>query len=612
MMIRSGKIFVLAGLAMLLLCAALSGADDSGRESLFLFGAGARSLGMGGAFSAVADNASAVYYNPAGLASLEYREITFLGATLSENTKYLFAGGAYPVLGFGTFGFGAINLGTDEIVFRDRLGRLGEFDYSDGQYWFSYGLRINRFVSIGSNLKYLNRSLGDLNTSTGSFDLGLLFSYKNVVFAGLNAQDIFSGTMKLGSEGEDLPYNFKGGLALKISSGNIDIIAAGDVDKTEDVATKIHVGSEIGINQTFFLRGGYDRTDITFGAGIRYGFVGLDYAFKGNSDLDASHRIGLSFFFGPTISAQREDRIEKQRREEEQRAEDARKRRISVLADKAQLFYQEQTWDSAAVYYNQVLAYDSTNVEAITRLREITDKLESAAREEIDTRAGEMAYNRLLNSRLNAADSLYNLAEYENSRSEYQKVLQIDKDNQHALERLENIREHFNQRFNRYVAEGDSLFDAGQYADAVVAYNEGLEIRPGASGLNQKIGLAKERLLIAQKLSSAVELLNAGDTAAARAAFSEVLELDPDDEVALGYLKRMEVESPAEPVSIEQLKQDQEYWQIYLEGLKFLSEGKYEQAIERWETVLEKYPGSRDTRENLRQARIRLEQEKEE
>ncbi|MBD3382586.1 MAG: tetratricopeptide repeat protein, partial [candidate division Zixibacteria bacterium] len=65
------------------------------------------------------------------------------------------------------------------------------------------------------------------------------------------------------------------------------------------------------------------------------------------------------------------------------------------------------------------------------------------------------------------------------------------------------------------------------------------------------------------------------------------------------------------PVAIEEIRQDEEYWQYYLDGLKSFGEGDYEQAIEMWERVLEKYPGSEDTRENLRQARSRLENQNE-
>ena len=61
---------------------------NAGVESIFSYGAGARAMGMGGAFVAIADDASAVYYNPAGISQLERAQFSGLHVTLWEGVNY--------------------------------------------------------------------------------------------------------------------------------------------------------------------------------------------------------------------------------------------------------------------------------------------------------------------------------------------------------------------------------------------------------------------------------------------------------------------------------------------------------------------------------------------
>jgi len=90
--------------------------------------------------------------------------------------------------------------------------------------------------------------------------------------------------------------------------------------------------------------------------------------------------------------------------------------------------------------------------------------------------------------------------------------------------------------------------------------------------------------------------------------FQAVLDVDPDDPVALEYMEKL---TPAadEVSTLEDLQKNKTIWQFYLDGLRFMRNKEYEKAIEAWQKVLKAYPDNLDTRNNLEQARLRLKSE---
>ena len=102
-------------------------AEDGGRPGAFLdFGASARSLGMGKTFAGVADDSSAVYWNPAGLAQLKCQELGAMYAALYEQTNYSFASYARPLERHGTIGIAIASLSSGDFKLRD------DFNYDKG------------------------------------------------------------------------------------------------------------------------------------------------------------------------------------------------------------------------------------------------------------------------------------------------------------------------------------------------------------------------------------------------------------------------------------------------------------------------------------------------
>jgi cytochrome c-type biogenesis protein CcmH/NrfG len=578
---------------------------QAGRESLFLLGAGARALGMGGAYAALADHAEGVFWNPAGLSLLEHRELNLMHVSLYEETSYDFVAAAWPILDFGTVGIAGARLGSNNIEFRDKYGPLGNHDYSTGQYWVSYARGIYRSLHGGINFKLINENLGNLSATTAGIDAGLLCRFWDMISVGANYQDAVSGKLKLLSVEEEIPSNIKTGLAVhwQNKDAKYGITAAGDIDMTENQPARMHLGCELMAIERLFARAGYDREYMTFGIGVRYKLAAMDYAYKGNDVLGGSHRLSLTLFFGPTISEQKIQRAER----DQAHRDDERFEHANDLWQLAEEAFHRNELDSAMTLCNQVLGYDPNHEKAQNLLENIRELVHRRAAEEIDSQSRAKARDDMVRSRVNGGLQLLDEGKLGEARVEFNEVLKLDPENVEARDGLARIDTEIDRLVRAYTAEGDARFSAKDYGEAVVAWNKALELKPDQSDIRRRIENAKRLLVLNQKLRDAVEAYSDGEVDRARELFDEVLSLDPQNATALRYIETMN-QKDVPVVLLDELKSDQEYWDKYLEGLTLFRDKKYEEAIAVWQAVLEKYPGSRETRANIEQARLRMEQ----
>ena len=135
---------VLLGLTALLL------ADDAGQETPFSLGSGARSLGMGSAFSSLSRDATSIYYNPAGMAYLNYQEVAFMHSVLFEGTRYNSGAWVYPISLRTGIGVGYMRIGTGDIIRRENFINKGLFHVFKLLYVvnLSFYPLVNRYLFI--------------------------------------------------------------------------------------------------------------------------------------------------------------------------------------------------------------------------------------------------------------------------------------------------------------------------------------------------------------------------------------------------------------------------------------------------------------------------------
>ena len=282
--------------------------QDGGKAGAFLsFGAGARALGMGKTFVGVADDASAVYWNPAGLVQLTEKELTLLYASLYEQTGYSFVSYAHP-LSFGAVGAAVVNLNSGGFALRDEYNyELGEASLSETAAIVSYAKTIINDetgaigeVSAGVNIKAVQQSLNAVTGTGFGADLGAYWSPRFIsgLYAGLSLKNVVAPRLKLADETDTYPLSAVLGAAYLCM--NDALLLAVDVDKTDGREYKLHLGGEYTIMEAFHLRAGLDETELAAGFGFDWSGYSIDYTFAWHDAWDEYENLGISHRFGLT------------------------------------------------------------------------------------------------------------------------------------------------------------------------------------------------------------------------------------------------------------------------------------------------------------------------
>ena len=175
--------------------------------------AGSRPASMGGAFAGLADDANAVFYNPAGLTSIEYRELTamqnfWLAGINNESISYV------QRLGNGAFGISFLGaFAKIEERSEPTEDAIRTFNASSFAIGLSYGHKLAKNVSLGGTVKFLSQQF-DIEDWTGvAGDAGVLLGIERLR-VGASIQNL--GVLKSGKEEESLPMNIRVGGAFHV------------------------------------------------------------------------------------------------------------------------------------------------------------------------------------------------------------------------------------------------------------------------------------------------------------------------------------------------------------------------------------------------------------
>ena len=300
---------------------------------------GSRAIGMGGAFVAIANDATAIYWNPAGLSRISKSEATLIHTNWLVGTNFDFVGVVVPMGYLGSIAVNVISLSTDEMEVRtvQRPEGTGEkFSYGDLSAGLSYAKNLTDRFSIGVNAKYISQRIWHMKAKGIAFDIGTLFKTRfNGMVIGMTISN-FGASLKL--EGRDvfvnydeapqfggsndripaskltdkfpLPLLFRVGVAMDIlKSGSSRLTIAADAAHPNDNTEYINMGMEYVFNKNIALRFGYKNLftldteeGFTAGFGTKLKLSGgvqlkIDYAYQDFGRLQNAQLFSLGFEF---------------------------------------------------------------------------------------------------------------------------------------------------------------------------------------------------------------------------------------------------------------------------------------------------------------------------
>ena len=327
-------------------------AEEGSHAAEFLsHGVGARALGMGSSFVSVADDATAAYWNPAGLVQIQRRAFTAMysdsfgtaqGGFLSKGlVEYNFVSYVQQIEDIGSMGISWIRLGVDDIphttfVDVNGNGRLGDFLDKDGDgvkdpgEWYidrpevagyfsnvdnalliSYARQIHPNFSIGGNLKLLRQSLFENSGNGFGLDFGLMLKPVDGLHIGAMLADATGTQIRWNTPDKPVftrEHRFRFGASYRISFPVIGKATFGvdletdrrDLQTAGDAERIFRFGGEYWLFNAVALRIGAEGTKLAAGAGIRLRFgetaLYADYAFNAH-DLGNSQRVSISGLF---------------------------------------------------------------------------------------------------------------------------------------------------------------------------------------------------------------------------------------------------------------------------------------------------------------------------
>lgn len=295
-------------------------------------GVGARGVGIGESFIAIANDASALYWNPAGLTQFPDNQFIFSHTEYLIDLKHEFFGAAYHLSSSDVIGLSLTSLNTDpmEITTETQPKGTGRyFKYGDLAFGLSYGRRMTDQFSFGVTIKYIEETLDMLKMRGTMVDLGTYYwtglgsSRFAIVITNFGADvaptgkvTLFSGQNVNSFQSFSPPTQFKIGFAMEPYETETDKITTSiELNHPNDNAENVHIGAEYRWKEWVFVRAGLKRTigeslfgrdnassnDISFGVGfavpILTSKIGFDYAFANYNLLGSVHRVSVNLAY---------------------------------------------------------------------------------------------------------------------------------------------------------------------------------------------------------------------------------------------------------------------------------------------------------------------------
>jgi hypothetical protein len=257
----------------------------------------ARSLGLGSANVAIANDPLGVLWNPAGLSFMDQNEVRFENAHLFGESSLNSLGFAVPGSRWPSFGVSMLSLSSGDFErTNDVNDPLGTFKEGETAWLLSASKAFSPRLAVGVNVKLVQQTVESFSANGSGVDLGALFQVVPGLKLGASLMNLGGPTLQLRDVPETYPSQFRGGAALGLLQGRG--LLALEVDHADGLGTQLHAGAEYWLLSGMALRMGWSPDGPS--GGLTYRFAPrytVDYA-AADHPLGLQHRIGVSAHFG--------------------------------------------------------------------------------------------------------------------------------------------------------------------------------------------------------------------------------------------------------------------------------------------------------------------------
>lgn len=289
-------------------------------------GVGARALGMGGAFTSIANDVTAGYWNPAGLIKVPFPQVILMhDSRYSDVVSYNYGAVTVPLNKAESVALSAFVLSVNgipnttgafnETTERIDVSKVTYFGATDAALFGSYSRRISDRFSYGANVKFIRESIGSTYGTGIGFDLGVLFTPTENLSLGGEVQNATTTIVTWTTGTTELSYPVViVGASYKFNVGKFKFLPAFDAVVNMDNIRKssmlhvgffsadIRTGAEVTYENVVALRAGYNEVrQFTIGAGLYLPKLEIDYSFARftyNDALGDTHRISMILTMG--------------------------------------------------------------------------------------------------------------------------------------------------------------------------------------------------------------------------------------------------------------------------------------------------------------------------
>jgi len=564
---------------------------------------GARARGMAGAFTAVADDASAAWFNPSGLSLLRYKEFTGFTRELWEDTQMSYVAYCYPTKKIGSFGLQVFDLTSEHYEKREtKWEDPSEFSFGTKVLAVSYGRRFFKKYHAGLNLKMINKTMLSHSGSGIGLDMGFLYEFEfagvsfwkkhlNRMRAGLNIQNVFPPSITMFEKSERFKPNFALGFSYKLDNVFTPVrdglTAALDFSRPAGMNVITSVGCEYRYKNLLALRAGLRSNHIAMGMGIKYGQFQFDFSFD-THELGNKGQISLTGRFGLPVGEGPSARSEYSRWRARREANNYYKKGLA--------YYEKGKLADALSEWEKALVWEPDNEDVLKNVEKARGELERDVS------------RKLIEKRIALAYGFYGEGNLLNSLDEWKEVAKLDPANKSAGNYISRIKEKLSARDEKIyterqkekrkkeivslLMEGDKFYDEGEYLKAIEAWEKVLKIDRKQNAAEENIKEAKAKLneIKNEILKQGRQYYGQKKYGEAARKFRRAVKIDPGNKTALGFLDKIEKDIGEQKAQIPRKEIDE----MYYEAADLYLKGSYSEAGKIVENLITRDPANKN------------------